>query len=249
MKNRYKTLIFDLDGTAIPNKLEGMPSKNLITVVRKLQKDMNVCAATGRPFFNSKPIIDALELRDLCIISGGTQIVDPASEKIIWEKNLLKEQVDVIIALSKLYPYRLYWSDDKELSLPDSKVNDRVERIVYIMKVSKEDAEELLQKLNEIPDLIAHKVMSWTPDHFDIHITHASATKENAVQILLKLLDVEREYVIAAGDSDNDLPLFEAAGYKITMENGSEEMKKKADFIAGKADEDGLAQALEELLL
>jgi hydroxymethylpyrimidine pyrophosphatase-like HAD family hydrolase len=44
-----KAIIFDLDGTAIPNKKDGMPSKRLIETVAKAQKKVRVSVATGRP--------------------------------------------------------------------------------------------------------------------------------------------------------------------------------------------------------
>jgi hydroxymethylpyrimidine pyrophosphatase-like HAD family hydrolase len=39
------------------------------------------------------------------------------------------------------------------------------------------------------------------------------------------------------------------AGYKIAMENGSDEVKAKADMMAPNASEDGLATALKNLFL
>ena len=53
----------------------------------------------------------------------------------------------------------------------------------------------------------------------------------------------------AFGDSNNDLPMFEAAGHRIAMGNStSERIRQMADYITGKASEDGLAQALDLIL-
>ncbi len=245
----YKLIIFDLDGTAIPNKPEGMPSGHLVEVVKRLQQEgKKVCAATGRPRFNSKPITDRLGLTDPCIISGGTQIVDPISGNILWEKGMTREQVEGIVKVALPYDYKLYFSDE-EVSLPArEKTVTGTEGIIYIMTVNKTDTETILMQLASVPDITAHRVMSWTPEHFDIHITHKDATKKHALEVLLEMLHVKKEEVIAAGDSNNDLPLFELAGYKIAMGNGSEELKSKADMVAGKAEEDGLALAIEKVL-
>lgn len=243
----YKALIFDLDGTAIPNKPDGVPSDNLIGVVAKLQKTAKVCAATGRPWHNSKAIIRKLGLRDPCIISGGTQIIDPISEKMLWEKGMNQSQVESIMKAAKQFPYEVIYGDDVVSTPAKNKIMQRPERIIYIMSVSKKDTEAILKQLRQIPAITAYEAKSWEPNHFDIHITHYEATKSRALQILLRMLKLHKEEVVAAGDSNNDLPLFEVAGYKIAMENGSDEMKAKADLIAPDVSEDGLATSLKGL--
>ncbi len=244
----YKMLIFDLDGTAIPNTSEGMPSENLVHTVHKLQeKGLKVCAATGRPLFNSKAILQKLGLHDPCIISGGTQVIDPITEEILWEMNMSEMQVEEIMNVVSMYPYNVFFSDDETSTLAKDKSIKGSERIIYIENISKDDTLIMLAKLTEIGNITAHSVISWMPDHFDIHITHAEATKSHALEMLLKMLHIHKNEVVAAGDSNNDLPLFEAAGYKIAMENGSDEVRARADTIALSAVDDGLAIALTHL--
>lgn len=245
----YKALIFDLDGTAIPNRQSGRPSANLIAIVRELQKTIKVSAATGRSWAGSKPIIQSLDLRYPCIISGGTQIIDPLTAKILWEKAMSEEQVAVIMKIVSTFDYSVSFSDDLDGAPAKDKIVIGPERIIYIFPVTPADTEIILARLKAVPDIIAHKVMSWTPGNFDIHITHSLATKSYAMVNLLSILGLKKEEVVAAGDSDNDLPLFEAAGYKIAMANGSDELKSRADLIAPGIDEDGLVTALKRLFL
>ncbi len=243
----YKALIFDLDGTAIPNKPDGLPSDELVKVIRKLKKNLKICAATGRPLYNSKPILRKLGLTDPCIISGGTQLVDPTTERVLWEKDMDKSQVEEIMAITSKYPYQVFFSDEKTSALGKDKKIKGAERIIYIMSVEKIETEIILEKLAKIPNITAHKVISWSPGCFDIHITHSEATKEYSLHVLLEILGVNKSEVVVAGDSNNDLPLFEIANYKIAMENGSEELKAKADFIAPDINEDGLTIALRKV--
>jgi len=245
----YKALIFDLDGTAIPNRPDGMPSADLVGVVAALQPTMKVCAATGRAWFNSQPIIRKLGLLSPCIISGGTQIIDPVSEKILWEKDMSKAQVEAVMKIVRTYPYQVFFSDDKTSVPAADREVQGPERIIYIEPVTKSDTPEILRKLAAIPGITAYDVASWTPDCFDIHVTQAEATKSRSLEVLLDILHLDKAEVAAAGDSNNDLPLFAAAGYKIAMANGSEEMKAQADFIAPSVVEDGLAVALKSLFL
>ncbi|MBP6060528.1 MAG: HAD family phosphatase [Candidatus Pacebacteria bacterium] len=243
----YKAVIIDLDGTTIPNKREGMPSERVINIVKKIKEKAYISAATGRGINFSRHIIKVLGLTSPCIISGGTQIVDPITEKVLWEKTLEKSQVEKIMEIAREYNYHVFFGDDLEGTPPKHKVVKGEERIVYIVPVTKEDTEIMLLKLKKIPNIVAHTAISWTPDHFDIHITHYEATKRHALEILLKMLEVHKDEVVAVGDSNNDLPLFESAGYKIAMENGSEELKSKADLVAPSVEDDGLAVVLEKL--
>ena len=243
-----KAVIFDLDGTAIPNKPDGMPSDHLVEVVKKWQQTAKVCAATGRPLYNAKAIIQSLGLTDPCIISGGTQIIDPVTEKILWEKEMDQFQTEQVLEITRPYNANIYLTDENTSALARDITSKGRERIIYIEDINQEEVEEIMEKLSKIEDILAHKVMAWTKGNFEIHVTHAQATKKHALEVLLDMFKVNKDEVIAAGDGGNDLPLFELAGYKIAMENGMDELKEKADMVAGRADEDGLAIALESLL-
>src|SRR4051812_38787878 len=101
----YKAIILDIDGTVIPNNKNGLPSPRLINVIQKIKDKVHVSVATGRALNLSRPIIKILGLNSPCIISGGTQIVDPITEKILWERDLSQEQVEEIMEVAREYSY------------------------------------------------------------------------------------------------------------------------------------------------
>jgi len=242
-------IIFDLDGTAIPNKNEGMPSQKVIRAVAKAQKIVKVSAATGRPISNCRHILKALNITSPCVVAGGTQIINPQTEETLWKKELSKEQVKKIIDICSPYNYQIYISDEKESSPASEKRIKRAEQIVYIMAVTTKDTPVIMGQLHKIPHIISHEVISWTQGHFDIHITHGGATKKHALEELLKIENIGKEHVMAVGDSNNDLPLFQIAGYKVAMGNATDKLKKEADYVTAHVDEDGLAEAIEKFIL
>ena len=246
---KYKAIIFDLDGTAVPNRADGMPGERLIEVVGKIKNKVFICAATGRAITFSRHILKKLGLIAPCIISGGTQVIDPLTEKVLWSKSLAVHQVEAVMEIARQYDYKVYFSDDTIGELAKDKLIKNSENIIYIEPVNADDTKKILTQLSKIPDITAHPVMSWTAGHFDIHITHKEATKKHSVEVLLGILNVKKEEVIGFGDSDNDLPIFEAVGYKVAMSNGSEALKQAADFIAPHAEADGLAEAIEKLVV
>ena len=193
-------------------------------------------------------ILQALQITSPCIIAGGTEIIDPITRKTLWKKELSADQVREVISIAKSYPYKVWISNQNDASPAIEDITIQPEQIIFIMTVSKEDTKEIMQKLAHIPAITAHEVISWTPDHIDIHITHKDATKKHALEELLRIENLAKENLMAVGDANNDLPLFEVAGYKVAMGNGSDLLKEAADYITDSVEEDGLAKAIEKKL-
>lgn len=246
---KISALVFDLDGTAIPNRPDGKPSVKVIAAVKAAQNKISVSIATGRGITNSKYIFDALGVTAPSIIAAGTQIYDPLKEKILWQKSIPQATGIKIIELIKPYTCGIYISDSLERkSAKEIKITQN-ERVIYLTACTAADTPLILKRLTKLPRIAAHTVKSWTAGCFDIHITNKEATKKHAMQELLTILKVHKKEVMAVGDSDNDLPLFESAGFKVAMANSSPKLKNQADYITADVTKDGLAQAIEKYIL
>lgn len=248
---QYKAIIFDLDGTAIPNKPNGMPSHRLIDSIKQAQSKIKVCAATGRPITNAKAILSALNLKDPCVISAGTQIVDPTTDKILWEASLDSSDVTAILDICKPYHYEVLVRNElmgEGSSAATRQSIDGHVNVMYVMGCAQPDANAILTELEKLPNVTAAGVLSWTHEGVDIHITHKEATKEHAIAELLKMLRLNKDEVIGVGDADNDVHLFAGVGFKVAMGNGTDRLKGLADKVADTVDEDGLAKIIEEYI-
>jgi hydroxymethylpyrimidine pyrophosphatase-like HAD family hydrolase len=248
---KYKALIFDLDGTAIPNKPNGMPSERLIKAIESAPDSLLLCAATGRPITNAKPILDALQLTYPCVISAGTQIADPKTGEILWEAAINELDVKKIIEICRPYNYELLVRNELmgEGSTAAEKAIDGPVNVMYLMGCAEADSQAILEKLAHLSDITAAGVVSWTHEGVDIHITHREATKEHAIAELLKMLDVPKEESIGVGDANNDVHLFKAVGFKVAMGNATDVLKSQADEVCESVDEDGLAKLIESQTL
>lgn len=245
-----KAIIFDLDGTAILNKPNAMPSQRLIDAIKIAQGSFKVCAATGRPITNAKHILSALNLKDPCVISAGTQIVNPMTDEILWEAAIKPEDVQKIIDACKPYHYEILIKNELmgEGGFANERTLDDHINVMYIMGCAKADAELIFSELAKIENITAAGVISWTQEGIDIHITHKEATKEHAVAELLQLLGLTKENATGIGDADNDVHLFEAVGHKVAMGNATDRLKASADEVIDSVDDDGLATYFEELV-
>lgn len=83
----------------------------------------------------------------------------------------------------------------------------------------------------------------------NIDVMKKNSSKGNGIEILAKHLNIKKEEIVVMGDGGNDLSMFEVAGYKVAMANGSEILKSKADYVTATNDEDGVAKALEKIFL
>ena len=53
---------------------------------------------------------------------------------------------------------------------------------------------------------------------------------------------------MAIGDQNNDIEMIKTAGVGIAMGNGTEEIKKAADYITDTIDNDGFVKAVEKFV-
>ena len=252
-QNSFKVLIFDLDGTAVVLKEDALPSSRVVEAVEAAKQIMQVSVATGRPITNCREILSELNLIAPCVISGGSQIIDPKTEQILWEKKLSQDQVSAIVKACKSVSCKLLFGDellDDNVPMdPNEKQVSKAESVVYIMELDEKEIPSLMGKLKILQEIAAHPMPSWKEGKKDIHVTHEFATKQHALEVLLDIIKVEKKDVVSVGDSGNDIPLFRVSGYKVAMGNATEELKKEADLVVAPIDEDGLAQFIETRLL
>ena len=74
------------------------------------------------------------------------------------------------------------------------------------------------------------------------------ATKENAIEYLVKNLEIPLTEIVAFGDDFNDIGMLKLCGQGIAMGNAIPQVKEIADDITLSNNEDGVAKYLERLL-
>jgi Cof subfamily protein (haloacid dehalogenase superfamily) len=246
---KTNAIIFDLDGTAVDSPQVKLPTNELIQEIQRLNNKFYLSTATGRAWSFAKNVIKALNLTDPCIISAGTQICNPQTGEILSQKNISPRSLSQIVSILKNYPeYKIIFNDASEddyfnggVYPQEFKTNENV----YFFEqafVPNSIAIEVCNKLEQVDDIAVVLVVSQKPGCNDIHIINKHATKEHAVEELLKLIKVKKENTIGIGDGNNDIHLFNAVGYKVAMGNGVESIKSSADKIIESVSDNGLAK-------
>lgn len=246
---KYKAIIFDLDGTALPSRLDGLPSKRVINAVNKAKLKFHVSCASGRSLEMCQGVFELLKLQDPCVLNGGSQIINPKSGEILWQQSIPPELVQEIIKVPKDYQLT-FWINNTIIDHPQAQINlTEPVNIIVLAGIKESDSQQLFSIFSKVPNLAVHILPSWTTNAFDIHITHQLATKKQAIKKLTSILGVKKSEVIGVGDGHNDLPLFESVGLKVAMGNAIDELKAVADVVTGSVEEDGLAKVIEKFLV
>ena len=82
-----------------------------------------------------------------------------------------------------------------------------------------------------------------------IEFMNLQVSKGRALQALADQLDIPNDLIVAFGDGYNDESMMEIAGFRVAMGNSVDEIKTIANHITDTNQNDGVALAVEQLLL
>lgn len=82
----------------------------------------------------------------------------------------------------------------------------------------------------------------------NIEITHNDAQKGIALEALCEQLNITMDQVMAIGDNLNDISMIERAKYSFAMENGTDEVKAAARYMAGSNEDSGVGRAIMQVM-
>jgi hydroxymethylpyrimidine pyrophosphatase-like HAD family hydrolase len=101
---------------------------------------------------------------------------------------------------------------------------------------------------------------SYFKDHFEqnlkfrragkqfVNIIDNSAGKLTGLKQVMELAGINKEEVMAIGDTEVDLGIISFAGTCVAMENSPDSVKMAADFVSTHCQDDGVAHAIERFI-
>lgn len=238
--SKYRGIVFDIDGTIIPNGALTVDSMAVINAFKDIPKNVIAIAATGRTKSYTLPIIKPLDLKHASVVANGAQIISSSSGRTIHSQNISIDQVKSVFAICKPYNYKL---GPEQYDVLQQKTTEPP--ALFLHNINALDTHNILNKINSIPNVHAYLAPAWdNPLNFDIGIGHAKAKKHVAIEILYKKYNLKPEEVIGIGDGINDIELFNAVGHKIAVANANPKLLEQADEIAPSQQEDGIVTVI-----
>ncbi len=243
---RFSAMLVDLDGTLM---VTDQISPRVAKAVNMLSEHIPVSIATGRRASDARDYASRLGLTAPQICNGGATLLDPVSGQYLWNTHLNENSAGELIET-------LVRRDIGFIATHPNGDAESLEQIgqwdltrISALDISEPVADDLAALFSGKPDLNVVKVYLHYNGWWAVDFTAAGVHKGQAAVILAELLGLEPQELIAAGDSFNDLPMLEVAGLRIVMAAAPREMQELADYVAPPVEEDGLAVAIEELVL
>jgi Cof subfamily protein (haloacid dehalogenase superfamily) len=137
----------------------------------------------------------------------------------------------------------------KFVSPLEDALNEDPLQAMYCGRVAR--MEEARQRLDQADFLGELTVMRTQYDHRDLcilDILNRECSKGHALRRWAEHRGIPREQVMAIGDNHNDVEMLEFAGLAVVMGNASEELKQSGWKVTGSNAENGVAQAVNEIL-
>ena len=268
---KYKMLVLDVDGTLLND--EKMISKRTAHALRKVQQlGIRVMLASGRPTYGLLPLAKQLDLGsyDGFILSyNGGQVIKASNGEVIFERRINPEQIPYLEkkAVKNGFAIMTYNGDTvvtnhadnahvaAEAELNGMKLEEQELFSVMIdyspckcMLVS-DDEEALVgleqhwkRRLNGVLDV-------FRSEPYFLEVVASGVDKGNTLAAVMEMMDVKTDEVMVFGDGVADVSMLQVAGMGIAMGNAPDSVKRCADHITLSNNEDGVAVAVENLIL
>ncbi|GEM01559.1 hypothetical protein SAMN05421839_1124 [Halolactibacillus halophilus] len=156
-------------------------------------------------------------------------------------------------------------SGEKPADILGSEWNERVEAIsggitwvdeikdvgyskFYCFSKDQKKIAQWKSRLNEIHARYPFSTSSSTPANVEIMVTEKN--KATGIQGILTRLNIDPANILVMGDSFNDVPMFEYAGYSVAMKNAPDQLKAMTDDVTRFTnDENGVSDYLKTHVL
>jgi Cof subfamily protein (haloacid dehalogenase superfamily) len=268
-------IALDLDGTLL-NSAKQVSPRTLQVLQKAASKGVVIVPSTGRSFDGIPSVIANLPFVQYALTLNGAVVVNIRTKEIVHQCNFNKEEALFLWNYLQKYDAlcdcaidgELYMEQQTFLRLPD--YGQTLERIALMRSTRKEAysiREMLLQentktaKMNllfsnlrkrldakfELEQIPFVEVSSSLEKNLELN--KKGGNKGNGLLALAEYLGIQRDQIMACGDSDNDYSMIKAAGLGIAMDNGLETIKKIADAVTLSNDLDGVAYAIEQWVL
>ena len=245
-RSRPSALLLDLDGTLLNSEdVYSLKSAEAISAVSEM---IPVSLASGRFGREVGRFARKLNLKHPQIAENGARIIDPQTGESLYQNDLGRDEILAIVVSISRSGYRFYASEEGR---PVSKISNLKTWRVSIISVCAggyESALRLSKKAEEFENIAASMSISSLGEWY-VMFTKSGVDKGRATEVFAKMIKLNTDEIMAIGDGPNDVEMFNAVGFPVAMGHASQEVKSSARFVTENLDNEGLAVAIEKLIL
>ena len=257
-RKMIQLIVSDFDGTLAGTDLR-LPEYARNFAGKLKDRGILFTVSTGRSFSFIEDYIDFLGIKAPVIVSNGAVIrrkdrcfvkkqFDPkifsavleAGDRLDLAVSVTAEGLDYINKRNEWFSREENRTRKAYLLLSDSEGPGQVEKISIVDPSFSGKIDEIERMCSKIP---GYTYVRYGNQGFDI--ISENVNKASAVKELAAVLEIEKDNILAVGDSENDVEMLSYAGIGAVVGNAVAAVRKYADYIAEKDLFDGVMEIID----
>jgi Cof subfamily protein (haloacid dehalogenase superfamily) len=271
--SKIKALAVDLDGTALlPDSSMGERTVRCLNGL--VARGIQVMICTGRAIESSQRYYSAIGASGPMVFFNGAEVAEVPNIKVISYNLMSLDVVDYGIDLARSMDihYQVFFPPrdstwealliDKQR--PEAEMYRSHTGIIHVVtdlkaEITKPEVKGAIKAMFICDPALHDEIRRKMSGHFGdsiyiarsyptfLEIMNAGVSKGEGLKTAMKCRGLKMEELIAFGDEENDLPMFDVAGFSAAPSGSKEKVREAADFVFGSNAEEGLAVFLEDL--
>lgn len=262
-----RMIVMDLDDTLISGDLS-ISEENKRAISNAKAAGITIVLASGRPTPAMVQFANDLELQEngYIISYNGAYVTDWSNQDILFDTCLTKEECDLLVDTALAHNVNIHTYVDGDIltnemnphtdfeaeltGMPIRLVDDLKASVTH--KVPKvlivSDAERVKQTRDILGASLGHQFMISISKPVFLEFTNKNVDKSRAIDVLCERLNIEKQQVMAIGDSYNDLTMLRDCGVGVAMGNAPDDIKALADVVTDSYTDNGVASIIAKVL-
>lgn len=273
-----RIIALDMDGTLMAPDHLTVTQRTRNALQHAHDAGVKIAIATGRTMAYISDVFDQVPMVDYVIQSNGAAVFDRKKNEYIYTSLLdwdfskkIIEYIETLPVFYEIYAHGKSYANPQKAQFFSNPEVPRgfIDHLMNNMELHTDVVSEIsgnnLEKINlycpdshldstlfdrlwqEFSAIEGVDVASALPGA--IEMTRKGVTKGSALAGLCDALGFTPNQAMAFGDAGNDCPMLQLAKYSFAMENGTDQCKKSAKYIAPSNADDGVAKMVEKFVL
>lgn len=269
-----KAAFFDIDGTLLSFTTHRVSAGTIRAFDRLHQAGIRTFLSTGRPDVLIPQMPVSFEAK--ITMNGGLVFVgdhvgangnhvgangNQSPDKVLFSNPVPDNELQAWLDLAKAKHLctMIFTKDNMFLTQPNeiglqlrNQLEFEMPPVVDIDRMRSETAYQIIAIMPgemdaTVAELLPHcRLPRWHPYFTDI-VAHDNS-KARGMEVICQHYGIRQEETLAFGDGANDIEMLEWAGIGVAMGNAADEVKKHADHVTTDVDNEGIENAVKEIL-
>ncbi|PJG57613.1 Cof-type HAD-IIB family hydrolase [Aeromonas cavernicola] len=270
--SKYQAIALDMDGTLLTRDHQ-ISAATRAALAQARAAGIKVLLATGRHYMTARPFHHELALDTPIICSNGAYLYDPGQHQILTGQPLALAPLTTLLtqikaqqmgALFHLSDGIGYLSCEEHVArmrnwsatlpdhltitlLPADDVASWLQQPIWKLELFHPDPAHLHHFMAQVVEPLPLTCDWATP--YAVELVQPGCSKGNRLAQWAASQGIAMADIVAFGDNNNDISMFEQVGLAVAMGNAASQVRAYAQQVTADHNEDGIALALQRWVL